>query len=198
MPRFGRPLRRAGPPLFPGRRRPFGAPRPLAPGPIRALANANRLFSAGQFGPAADQYEMLAKAAGAGGLPFAPRLYFQAARANWQAGRIPQGMQLLRTGLGILLTAGAVGRVRQIATAAADELDQLGHAPEAADVRKFLADVPAPAESASVLPVETAHPTLPTHCGQCGAVIRTDELEWIDAQTAECAYCGSPIRPEKT
>ena len=46
-------------------------------------------------------------------------------------------------------------------------------------------------------PAETVHPVLPARCGQCGALIRTDEIEWIDAQTAECAYCGSPIRPEK-
>jgi hypothetical protein len=195
MPRFERPPRRIHPPRFPGRRRPFGAVRPLAPGPIRALENANRLYAAGQYGPAAEQYEMLAQAASAGKLPFAPRLFFQAARANWQVGRIPHGMQLLRTGLGILLTAGAFGRIRQIANAAADELDQLGHAPEAAEVRKFLADVPAPAESAAP-PAEPVHPALPTHCGKCGAIIRSDEVDWIDAQTAECAYCGSPIRPD--
>jgi hypothetical protein len=195
MPRFGRPPRRIGPPPFPGRRRPFGAPRPLAPGPTRALANANRLFAAGEFGPAAEQFEMLARAAGTGKLPFSPRLYVQAARANWHAGRIPHGMQLLRTGLGILLTAGAVRRIRQITTAAAYELDRLGHAPEAAEVRKFLADLPAPAESAAP-PAEPVRPTLPTHCGQCGAIVRTDEVDWIDAQTAECAFCGSPIRPD--
>ncbi len=197
MPRFGRPPRRIGPPLFPGLRRPFGAVRPLAPGPIHALANANRLFTAGHFGPAAEQFEMLAKAASASKLPFAPRLFFQAARANWQAGQIPQGMQLLRTGLGILLTAGAIGRVRQIASSAADELDQLGHAPEAAEVRKFLTDIPAPAEASAMPPAEPVHPALPTNCGKCGALIRTNEVEWIDVQTAECAYCGSPIRPEK-
>ncbi len=201
MPRFGRPLRRNGLPVFPGRRRPFGPVRPLAPGPMRALANANQLFAAGQFCPAAEQFEMLAQAAVAGRLPFAPRLFFQAARANWHAGQIPHGMQLLRTGLGILLTAGAVGRVRQISISAARELDQLGHAAEAEEVRKFLAGIPAPAGAAAQAepskPTEPGRPVLPTQCGQCGAVIRSDEIEWIDAQTAECAYCGSPIRPEK-
>ncbi len=200
MPRFGRPFGRIGPPVFPGRRRPFGALRPLAPGPIRALSNANQLFAAGQFGQAAGQYEMLAQAASASRLPFAPRLFFQAARANWQAGQIPHGMQLLRTGLGILLTAGAIGRVRQIAASAAEELDQLGHAPEAEEVRKFLSGIPAPSPAVEIetrAPAEPAHPILPIHCGQCGALIRSDEVEWIDSQTAECAYCGSPIRPEK-
>jgi hypothetical protein len=200
MPRFGRPLRRNAPPVFPGRRRPFGALRPLAPGPMRALANANQLFAAGQYAQAAEQFEMLAQAASASRLPFAPRLFFQAARANWRAGQIPRGMQLLRTGLGILLTAGALGRVRQIAGTAADELDELGHAPEAEEVRKFLAGIPAPADSpleaSEPAPAEPARPVLPTNCEKCGARVRSDEIEWIDAQTAECAYCGSPIRPE--
>ncbi len=201
MPRFGRPLRRIGPAVFPGRRRPFGALRPLPPGPMRALANANQLFASGQFAQAAEQFEMLAQAASASRLPFAPRLFFQAARANWRAGQIPRGMQLLRTGLGILLTAGAIRRLRQMTGSAADELDELGHAPESEEVRKFLAGIPAPAESelepSGAAPAEPPHPILPTHCGQCGAVVRSDEVEWIDSQTAECAYCGSPIRPEK-
>jgi hypothetical protein len=110
-------------------------------------------------------------------------------------------MQLLRTGLGILLTAGALRRVRQMAGSAADELDELGHAPEAEEVRKFLAGIPAPdipaAETELQAPAGPARPVLPTNCEKCGARVRSDEIEWIDAQTAECAYCGSPIRPEK-
>jgi hypothetical protein len=199
MPRFTRPLRRIGRPLFPGRR-PFGPARPLAPGPIRALANANQFFAAGQYAPAARQYEMLANAASASRLPFAPRLFFQAARANWRAGQIPQGMQLLHTGLGILLAAGALGRVRQISMSAMDELQQLGHPQEAEEVKKFLANVPEaarPSDVSSAAPAQAAHPSLPTNCPQCGAVVRSDEVEWIDDQTVECAYCGSPIRPEK-
>lgn len=200
MPRFERPLRRAGPPLFPGRRRAFGPMRPLAPGPIRALAQANQLLAAGQFAKAADQFEMLANAASANRIPVAPRLFVQAARANWRAGRIPQGMQLLRNGLGILLTAGALGVARQIAISAAGELDTLGHAQEAEEVRKFLSEIPGAEESATPAgepPAEPARPTLPANCGQCGAIVRIEEVEWIDGRTAECPYCGSPVRPEK-
>jgi len=204
MPRFGRPLRRTGPPLFPGRRRAFGPARPLAPGPIRALAQANRLLAEGQFAAAADQFELLANSARANRIPAAPRLFVQAARACWRAGQVPRGMQLLRNGLGILMTAGAVGVARQIASAAAGELETQGQAKEAEEVRKFISELPAadvPAEAAAgtagTLPAEPARPTLPTHCGQCGAVLRPDEVEWIDEQTAECAYCNSPIRPEK-
>lgn len=195
MPRFVRRPRRPLRPRFPGRRRPFGAPRPLAPGPIRALARANQLFAEGQFGPAAEQFERLANGARANNLPVAPRLFFQAARANWHAGNIPQGMQLLRDGLGILLAVGAYGRLRQIASTAISELEQKGHPAEAEEIKKFLSDVPEPAQPAAAS--APARPVLPTHCSKCGAALRPDEVEWIDNQTAECAYCGSPNRPEK-
>jgi hypothetical protein len=203
MPRFGKPLRPLRPPVFPGRRRPFGPPRPLAPGPRQTLRQANRLMAEGQFAPAAEKFEMLAGAARAGNLPFAPRLFFQAARANWHAGQIPHGMELLRTGLGILAASGALGAVFRISAAAIGELEGMGRPQEARDIKNYLSEIPGWNESVAALKAEAAapaaegQPTLPTHCGQCGAVVRPDEIEWIDNQTAECAYCGSPIRPEK-
>jgi hypothetical protein len=198
MPRFGRPPRRIRPLRVPGRRRPFGPLRPLAPGPIRALARANRMFAEGQFAPAAEQFEMLADAARAGKIRVAPRLFVLAARANWRAGRIPHGMQLLRNGLGILVSAGALEAARRIASSAADELETLGLAEEAEEARKFLSEMPAATGNGTVAvaPAAAVRPLLPTHCGQCGAAVHTDEVEWMDEQTAECAYCGSPIRPE--
>ncbi len=40
------------------------------------------------------------------------------------------------------------------------------------------------------------HPVLPTHCPGCGAPIHPDDVDWIDNVTAECEYCGSPVRGE--
>jgi hypothetical protein len=37
---------------------------------------------------------------------------------------------------------------------------------------------------------------LPKKCPSCNAPLRSDEVEWIDAQSAECAYCGSVVRAE--
>jgi endogenous inhibitor of DNA gyrase (YacG/DUF329 family) len=39
-------------------------------------------------------------------------------------------------------------------------------------------------------------PILPTHCPACGGTVRPDEVEWLDEITAECAYCGSPVRED--
>jgi predicted RNA-binding Zn-ribbon protein involved in translation (DUF1610 family) len=35
---------------------------------------------------------------------------------------------------------------------------------------------------------------LPSHCESCGGPIHSPEVEWLNAHTAECPYCGSPIR----
>jgi hypothetical protein len=40
----------------------------------------------------------------------------------------------------------------------------------------------------------TQHGPLPTVCPECGAPITADDLHWTDENTAECNYCGSPIR----
>jgi hypothetical protein len=197
MPRFGRPPRRIGPPRFPIRRRILRPLRPLTPGPIRALARANRLFEEGQFAPAAGQFEQLAEAARAGKVRVAPRLFVQAARAHWRAGSLPRGMQLLRSGVEILIAAGAFAAARRIVASAAAELESLNHTGEAEEAKKLLAEIPAAPEEEAAAAAPAARPVLPTHCPQCGAVVRTDEVEWIDERTAECGYCGSPIRPEK-
>ena len=36
--------------------------------------------------------------------------------------------------------------------------------------------------------------SLPATCSQCGAPVRSDEVEWIDNQSAECGFCGSVIK----
>jgi hypothetical protein len=33
--------------------------------------------------------------------------------------------------------------------------------------------------------------TLPARCSGCGASLVPDEVEWHDAHTAECCYCGT-------
>jgi len=37
---------------------------------------------------------------------------------------------------------------------------------------------------------------LPGKCPQCGGPLRSDEVDWIDAQSAECPYCGSVVQAE--
>jgi hypothetical protein len=37
---------------------------------------------------------------------------------------------------------------------------------------------------------------LPLKCPKCGGALRSDEVEWINRDTASCPYCGSTIREE--
>jgi hypothetical protein len=200
MPRFRRPIRRVGPPFFPGRfRTPLRPLPPLPPGSIRALAQAHQLMAGGQFAQAAGRFEALAAASRAAGIPRAPRLYLQAARANWRAGQVGHGMDLLRTGLDILVAAGALAAAGRIVSLATSELKDLGHTQEADQLKQYAATIPGLEEAMASAPqAGKARPALPTHCPQCGAAVRANDVDWIDDQTAECAYCGSPIRQEKT
>jgi hypothetical protein len=168
----------------------------LAPGPLGILKQANRLFAAGQYGEAAGLYENLARSSLTAGLPRAPRYFILAARANWHAGQIAHGMDLLRVALDTLASAGAADILARVVPMAASELESLGHTREAAEVRAYAAKLPAWDEAEAPVPTAAAKPLLPTHCPQCGGIVRTDEVEWIDDNTAECAYCGSPIRPQ--
>ena len=36
---------------------------------------------------------------------------------------------------------------------------------------------------------------LPSHCPSCGASLRESDVKWTDANTIECGFCGTPIRP---
>ena len=57
------------------------------------------------------------------------------------------------------------------------------------------------AEGTALLGAKVKRPSspqaaLPTLCPACSAPLRSDEVEWIDAQSAACAYCGSRVRAE--
>ena len=45
-------------------------------------------------------------------------------------------------------------------------------------------------------PVQRGRRRLPPKCPQCGAPVRSDEVDWIDDASAGCAYCGSVVQAE--
>jgi hypothetical protein len=170
----------------------------LPPGSIRALAQAHQLFATGQYAQSASLLENLANTARTTGIPRAPRLFFQAARANWHANQVAHGMDLMHTAVDMLVAAGAIGIASQITTVAMNELNTLGHKQEADQLQQYVSKIPGWGEAASTAsPEAKAKPVLPTHCKQCGAVVRPDEVDWIDEITAACGYCGSPMRGEQ-
>lgn len=77
-----------------------------------------------------------------------------------------------------------------------NELEARGLTNEAADIEAWVKGiVPSASEFETQSLVLKKH-VLPTHCPQCGAALRPDEVDWLDETTAECGYCGSPVRED--
>lgn len=190
------------------RRSPFrrapGAPLrpPVLPPKVReALLRANHLMASGQFAEAAEIFEHLAKKAKEHGMVArAAELTLQASRACFAAGDIAAALNHAKESLRLLVREGRAGRIPLLLSkmtaalrgkgydAQADELEreaeriigELGLSLEEAKQR-----APQPPEKRG---------TLPARCSGCGASIVPDEVEWHDAQTAECLYCGAILK----
>ena len=155
------------------------------------LQEANFAFDKGEYGRAGELFEKLAETASARGGTRAPLLYLQAGRARILAGQTALGMPSLKRSLALLAQGEQFSRLYQAGTRVIAELDERGLQKEAAEISAWLkAAVPSEPVDAPLL----ERPALPTRCPSCGATVRPDEVEWLDNVTAECAYCGSPIR----
>jgi len=170
--------------------------RALVPDIPPLLERANEWMAVGDFPGAARAFEQLARAAEARGGPRAPFLYLQSGRACVLAGQVALGMEHLERGLGLFAARGQAGRAFALSQRIVQELNQRGLRKEAQQIDEYARGLlPDFAASASEAPA--ARPPLPTHCPACGAPLHSDEIEWVDAVTAECAFCGSPVRAER-
>lgn len=164
-----------------------------APGQIPPLLRrANQLMSSGDFAGAASALEQLARAAEARGGPRAAFFYVQTGRAQVMAGQTAIAMDNLQRGLGLFATRGQFGKLINFGNRLVAELTQRGLASEARKLTEYMKTL-APDFSAG----DAAHakrPPLPTTCPGCGAPLRPDEVDWTDEITAECAFCGTPVR----
>jgi hypothetical protein len=155
------------------------------------LQEANFAFSKGEYGRAAELFEKIARVADGRNGPRAPLFYLQAGRARVLAGQTGLGTPSLKRGLELLAVRKQFQRLHQFGTRTVDELTQHGHKNEAEEIEVWLK---------SMLPemplgeATAKKSVLPTHCPSCGAPLRPDEVEWLNDVTAECGYCGSPVR----
>ena len=160
-----------------------------------ALQNAQRLMDAGQFGEAALAFHDLAKKAEERFPERAPFLYFEAGRAAILNGDNKKGGTHFRSGITLLSTQQRYHRLRKVGARIVYELRERGLNAEADEVESVLRNNDQ-ASAEKEAPVVHQHAILPTHCPSCGAAVRPDEVEWLDELTAECDYCGSPVRAE--
>ncbi len=160
------------------------------------LRRANRLMAAGDFAAAADAYEQFARAAEARRGPRAPMIYLQAGRASLLSNQTPRGMADFTQGLNLFAGRGQFAKVFNVGNRIVNELKERGLNKEADEIGALVQQLLAGKTGFSAPTFSGKRPSLPTHCPSCGAALRADEVEWLDETTAECAYCGSPVRGE--
>ena len=166
-------------------------------GAPQALIAANQMLESGNYQEAAKRFEAIARTAESRGGPRAPQFYLQAGRARILAGQNEAGLAHLKRGLSMIASHASWPHLHRAGNRAVAELNQHGLADEANEISEWLkASLPENFDAASyATPVKK--PVLPTHCPSCGAAVRPDEVDWLDDITAECNYCGSPVREEK-
>jgi hypothetical protein len=151
-------------------------------------------MSTGSYGEAASAFEQLARAAEARGGPRAPFFYIQAGRARVMAGQVAGGLEYIERGLGLFAARGQSGRVFNVGNRVAGELNLRGLGRESQQITAYVKTLLPNFDASQEAQKQSARQPLPTHCPGCGAPVRPDEVEWLDNVTAECAYCGSPVR----
>jgi hypothetical protein len=188
-------------------RRPFRRPGPRRFGPalfgpgaalLQTLIEANQLLTSGQPAEAARLYHDLAGTAEANGnLRRAANLRLEAARGSLAAGDAPAALAHARAALQLFARAGQFGRADTIYHRLLAEMRTRGLNAEAEalerDVQALFGHETTPAAGEAAAP---ARGRLPARCPQCGGPLRSDEVDWIDAHSAECVYCGSVVRAE--
>lgn len=196
-----RPFRR--PPLFAPR--PPLPPRGVPPPPIpplplvarQALARANALMAGGQFAEAASIFERLSDEAQRRSMPIrAADLALQSARAHFAAGTVEAALERAKQALRLFVAGGRPGRVPTVLSKMTAALRQQGYDSQADQLQQeaerllgesgFSLD-----ELRQSVQVAERRGTLPARCEGCGAPLVPDEVEWHDACTAECPYCGT-------
>lgn len=178
------------------RRRAF-RPEALA-GPLAGrLADAHRLMEAGQPAAAAQAFGDLAQqAAHDGQFRRAWQLHLRAADVYAQVGDGDRALAEARAGLAWLKRLGRAARAGAVGERVAASLRAAGLNAPAEALARELAGLPSAPAAAETAPASDRG-RLPARCPQCGGPIRSDDVDWIDDQSAECPYCGSTVLTER-
>lgn len=191
-------------------RRPFrrlpprpGAPHggPLAPRLRQVLTRANHLMAEGHFAEAAAIYERLCQeGVELGFVGRAADFALQAARACFAAGDIDASLANAKEGLRLLARGGRPDRVPRVLFKIVAKLRGGGYNIQAGELQReaeqILGEVGLSlGEAEQQTPqVPEKRGSLPAKCSGCAAPVVPDEVEWHDAQTAECLYCGTVLK----
>jgi hypothetical protein len=157
------------------------------------LQRAHELMATGNYPAAAEAFEQLARAGEARQHPRTGQMYLQAGRARILAGQKEAGFAHLKRGLSLMVAYPI--QLQRAGERIVSELNQRGMSAEAQEIAQWL-KTSAPAMPVMASSPQTKRPVLPTTCPACGGVVHAQDVEWLDENTAECEWCGSPIRAE--
>jgi hypothetical protein len=177
-------------------RNPIPNAMPINPAQLQMLNQANQLVASGQSAQAAPLFAQLAGAMETSNHPRrAANLHAKAAHAYADGKDEKDALAHARAALGLFIKYQMVQRTPMFYANITRKLANRGMK-SSADVlvKEFGSMVGAiPASAPSDQP---RHGSLPTNCPKCGAALHGDEANWVDANTAECDYCGASIRAE--
>jgi hypothetical protein len=182
----------------------FRPPRPHRPKrsplnlpPRKVLATANSFYARGQPDMAAPLFVQLAGKMEADGKPGrAANLHARAAHAYADARNEELAVAEARAALTQFLQLDLPERPAIFLRNIIQKLKSRGM-PAAADrlVEEFRDRVEI-LPATRPLPMGIRKAVLPPQCPSCGAPVLGPEVEWIDAASARCSYCGSLIAPD--
>ena len=156
------------------------------------LQRANQLMAAGDYENAENAFMELAQGAVTRFPNRAPILFMEAGQAAILSGKNQAGLEHIKLGLELLRTQGKLPRMMALGQRAIQEFQARGLTAEASEISVLIfGQNRVPEKTPDLQPQK---PILPTHCPSCGSAVRPNEIEWLDEITAECDYCGSPLR----
>lgn len=153
----------------------------------------------GQYLRAAAVFEQLALGAQKLQIPRAPFLFIQAGRGYLLGGDHQRGFDHIKQGLALLAESSRWVELQRVGRRVIAEIEELGLSKQSLAIRDWLVDaLPEKFSDLNAVPTQGAQKRahLPTHCPQCGGALDPGTVNWLDEATAECLYCGSPVRAE--
>jgi hypothetical protein len=167
----------------------------LTPGQINALKQANQLITNGNTLEAAGIFSQLAQQMENTGHPRrAANFHAQAAHLYADGSNEAQTLAHAQAALRLFIQFQMVNRTPRFYANITQKMHNRGMAASAAQLEKefghLVGSIPSPIQTLG----PQTHGRLPSSCPQCGAPVRSDEVDWIDNTSAECIFCGAVIQ----
>jgi hypothetical protein len=162
---------------------------------LQIAMKANQLYSNGQAAEAAPLFARLAQDLEDSHHPRrAANLHTQAAHAFVDSHNESSGLEQSRRALALFIQYQMVERTPRFYGNITQKMSRLGMKDAAESLQKEFGGLAGPMSTTRTLSRIERYGSLPPDCTQCGAPLRSDEVDWIDDQTVECAYCGGLIK----